>query len=107
MEVAHPVEAQLNIEMNPDLTFSPKLSEPISKFLTEIQKLIADAFSVILISPSLSQAEKLSQLLREQEIFPAESEDSEEFYHPVWSLAIAVGELFEPVSASPSRAWSS
>jgi len=86
-------ESEITIEPNPDLAFSPKLSEPISKFLQETEKLIAEEFSIILVSSSLSQAERLSGLLREQGVYPAELNSREEFYQPVWSLAVGVGEL--------------
>ena len=93
IQVERSEELHMTIELNPDLAFSPKLSEPISKFLEEIKKHLAEKFSVILVSPSLSQAEKLSGILREHEIFPGELGTKAEFYEPVWPLAIAVGEL--------------
>ncbi len=86
-------ELEVTFELNPDLSFSPKLSEPISKLLGEIRKLNAEKFSVILVCSGLSQAERLSNLLREEEMFPAELESKEEFYSPHWPLTIAAGEL--------------
>jgi len=93
LETAAPRELQIAIELNPDLFFSPKLAEPISRFLEELKKLSAEKFKIILVSPSLSQSERLAEMLREHELFPAELAKKEEFFHAQWPLSIAVGEL--------------
>jgi len=84
---------ELVIEINPDLGFSPKLPEPVSKLLTEIKRLKSEKFSAILVCSTLSQGERLADLFREQEIFPAELESKDEFFEPKWPLTIAIGEL--------------
>ena len=94
LEMARPEEITLAIEPNPDLSFSPKLNEPISRFLEELKRRLAEKFSVVLVSATMSRRERLSELLREQEIFPADLESRAEYYEPVWPLAMAVGELY-------------
>jgi len=95
IELSEALERELLIEPNPDLRFNPRLSEPISKLVEEIKKLNQEGFKIILASSSLSQAERLSMLFREQGIYPAELSQAEEFFAPEWQVAIGVGELRE------------
>lgn len=86
-------ELELALEQNPDLSFSARLTEPISRLLTELKKQRVEKFSTILVCSSLSQCERIGDLLREQGLFPAEMESKSEFYEPKWNLTIALGEL--------------
>ncbi len=85
--------AELAIELNPDLSFSPKLPEPVAKLLSEINKLRTEKFSSILVCSSVSQCERLADLFREQGVFPAELSSKDDFFYPKWPLTIAPGEL--------------
>jgi len=93
IDLEGPSEIQLAFESNPELGFSPKFTEPISRFLEELKRELSEKFSLIVVSSSRSQSERLSALLREHEIYPAEMDSAEEFYAPVWPLALTAGEL--------------
>ena len=91
------IKAEPGIVPNPLFSIPARLSrgsaEPLAQLSREIKRLNQEGFKVIFVSSTLSQAERLGNLLPQYQLYPAELESKEEFYQPRYPLEIGIGEL--------------